>query len=238
MKKSLIAIALAATANIAFADNQISDVRFSKYSASQLEVFFTRPDNWNGQGSCQVQIREANYPYTIYTAEESRNLHAGAPVDLSKNQYADFSVPHAYRGEQKQVRVLCDTANGQVQSISTIAAPPTVKVTLQGTETVDGVFNVTGGIYVEGHANGTFCQSADQQNALHGQYLFTDELNSTGGYWANFYNVQETVENLYYGYTQTVFECSSEGGTTVTLVELREGANQTLEVTSEAIYYK
>lgn len=238
MKKSLIALALATAASSSMASDQITDVRFSKYSASQLEVFFTRPANWNGQGSCQVQIREASYPNTIYTAQQSTNLHAGAPVDLSENQYANFSVPSTYRGIKKQVRILCDTANGQVQSTSTIPAPPTVNVNLQAAETSADVYNVTGGIYVEGNAAGTSCRTADEQSSLHGKFLFTDEFGSASNYWANHYSVQENLSGFYYGYAQTQFECSSEGGTTVMLVEFQQGVNNELEISSEAIYYK
>lgn len=222
--KKLLTLALCATgvatSPLALASNQISALSYTKFNSAAIEVHFDTPDN--ATDVCSVQLRQASYPNTVWLTQDSRN-EAGSPS--SNRQWVDFEVPRTIRGNTKQIRVVCPTANGAVQKVVRLPAPPTVTFTLTGVKNSDYTVTVKGGAYVEGNAKGTYC-TALHTNAIVDRPLFTDDLGAVGGYYSSFIQVEDTVDMLHHGYGQARFECVGEGGTTLEMLEMRDEGEQ------------
>lgn len=232
MTKTLLALSLAvAAATPAVASDAITDVHTSKYNSGYVEAHFTRPDNWNGEGSCVVQVREANYPNTVFYQTPSRSL-PGSPVDF--RQWADFNIHPELRPVDKQFRIVCETAAGTIQSLATIVTPPKVTQNLSGEISADGkAFTISGNIYVEGNAPGTWCEETEQ-NVLHGNSIFSEEFATYGGFHAA--SIPTTgAGDLYYGYGQTKFECHGKGGTSLYLLEYQANFDNGLDFELKAL---
>lgn len=230
MKKLITLALLSSTAPFAaMADNQIGELFYSKYDSSVLEVHFNTPDNRTGV--CNVQVREASYPNTVWLREESRN-EPGSPS--SARQWADFSVPRVIRPEAKQIRVTCPTTQGTVQKIVNLPAPPKITFTVNGVKNADGTYSIEGGAYVEGNATGTYC-TALHTGAIVDRPLFTADLGAVGGYYATYINVSDKVDSLYHGYGQARFECKGQGGTTLEMLEFYDNGEQGLEFSQSTL---
>lgn len=228
MKKLLALAIIAATSPSAFASNQITDVITNRFNASYIEAHFLIPDN--SAGRCNVQVREMSYPNTVLFEEESRN-EPGSPSDL--RQWADFEVPFPYRNQEKQVRITCPTASGDVVHTRNLPAPPKITFDLKGVSNADGSVDISGGMFVEGRASGTYCRSIST-SAVVGHELFTQTLLDTAGFYSSYINVAEHVPyGLIYNTGLARFECHGEGGTTVELLEFSANLNDELVFTQQ-----
>lgn len=232
MKKLISLAVLAATSSSVFANNEISDVFHTKFATEYIEVHFRTPEN--RIGDCLVKLRQDVYPNTDWLWEQSRN-EPGSPS--SARQWADFNIPWELRKNAKQIHISCPTQTGEVTYTKRLPAPPKTIYTLEGVAHDDGGVTISGGLYVEGNASGTFCQSVNT-NALVGHEMFKQDLSSKGGFYSAHIALNDTVDSLYHGYGNTRIECTGEGGTTVDLIEFRTGANGTVEIEQNTITWK
>jgi hypothetical protein len=233
LKKLFTFAVLAASSSMAFANNQISDLGHGAYSAKYVEIHFSAPDN--RLGYCDVQMREASYPNTVWARSSSRN-EPGSPFD--KRQWADFNVPYDFQGQTKQIKITCDTQTGSVTKIHNLPAPPTIEFTIAGKYDGTEGYDITGGAYVEGYATGTYCV-AQPARSLVGVELFKQDLGNKGGYYSSYIQLNDYLADadFYHGYAQARVECFGKGGSTVKMLEIRKGNNQDLEVEQQTIYW-
>lgn len=231
VSSTLLCTAIAASFSTV-ANNQVSEVFTSKYDAEFIEVHFSTPEKRTGD--CLVSLRDANYPNTTWGQEMSRNL-PGSP--FSARQWATFNVPMEARQYAKQAHFVCPTSEGDVTYTQQILpAPPKMTFTLKSESDQNGGFDITGGVYVEGNASGTWCEAVEPR-PLHGHKLFAQQLGSKGGYYSTHIQVSDYIPSLYHGYAQAQFECHSQGGSTVELVEFMINNNGELDVSQQTLYW-
>ena len=228
MKKLFTLAVLAAASSAAFASNEITGVFHSKYSAKNIEVHFYRPEGHNGL--CEAEFREVNYPNTVWITQPTRYVQG----PYGDHQYVNFNVPSQLYGEKKQVRIVC----GNVQKVVNLPSPPKVNFTMEATAVSDGIFDIEGGVYVEGFGSDTTCKAIDPRSPVVGHKLFEQQLSNKGSFSTSHITLSASNIDLFERYGHASVECFGVGGGVEMMLEFRENDEGGLTFTQQEVSYK
>lgn len=215
-KMTLVAAAVMAT-TVSFAaetEGNIGTVRVAnEFHSSVMQEVVVFPNGYVEE-NCQVQLKNADYPYQVISESITQSVASG-PYQVLTTQIGVTS--NAQAALTKQVAVNCRKTDGSVLSQSVrVPAPPSIDIS--GLYVED--YMLKGSIYIEGNASNTECRDFSSDMPWSVGNLLADEFSELGKFNSAYVQVSGQLADTFTGVNQIKFECLGQGGITVQILEV------------------
>ena len=223
MKKILCVLGTSTLTMIAQA-NQISEVIFeTPINATTVKAKFNTPINISGY--CLVKVES---PSMLSVEGIAKSINNSQNLE---QQEIEILLTEDMWEHPKNITLQCPTDSGLVSKQFYRQGPPKINVNIYSNQLESDNYRISGGLFVDGQTANTNCSEYAK-----GSSIFQDEFDSLQIFHASYIPVSGEIK-LQNNYAQTKFECTSESGTTVVLVEFNKD-NSNLTITSKVIGYQ
>lgn len=227
MKKLTVALLSVAVATTAAAISEPSKgavgeiIAMNKFnSAMQTNVVIHAVDGVTDL--CKYELKNADYPYQLLSVGNTERVSVPGPFDRVMMYGYNGVSSQEEAGLVKNAVVTCITETGEEVSQSLrIPAPPKVDVSQLF---VDG-YSLKGSLYVEGGASDTYCVDRSNEMIYGPGNVLDDNFDQVNGFYSAYISLDEALVSTVHGVNFLKFECTGEGGKSLTVIEAYPGIN-------------